>query len=78
MYNYKKSFDCETFMCTILENFLIQKFVLLSFRFPKNFDALIVFLHNSSHLKDPFYCFLREKSDCHFSFVYFIHLYIVA
>ena len=39
IYNYKKkSVDCEMFICSTLEHFLIQKFV-LSFCFPKNFDA---------------------------------------
>ena len=36
--NKKKIFDCKMFICSILEHFLIQKFV-LSFCFPKNFDA---------------------------------------
>ena len=61
MYNniIKKSFDCEMFICSILEHFLIQKFV-LSLCFPKNFDAQVVFIHNSSTFKKIIF-FMRKK-----------------
>ena len=49
MYNniIKKSFDCEMFICSILEHFLVQKFVLsLKISMLKSFSFIIVLLFN--------------------------------